>query len=42
MYLEARVGNEPGVITQIGRVVLHHPLCFWLAEVLIRGGEASS
>lgn len=34
-YLEAWVGYEPGVITQVGSVVLHHTLCFWLTEMLI-------
>lgn len=42
VYLEAWVGYEPGVITQVGSVVLDHTLCFWLTEVLIRGGETAS
>lgn len=42
VYLEARVGYEPGVITQVGGVMLHHALCFWLTEVLVGRGETTS
>lgn len=42
VYLEAWVGYEPGVITQVGGVVLHHALSFWLAEVLVGRRETSS
>lgn len=42
VYLEARVGYEPGVITQVGGIVLHHALCLWLAEVLVGRGETTS
>lgn len=42
IYLEARVGYESGVIAQVGGVVLNHPLCLWLTQVLIRRGEAPS
>lgn len=42
VYLEAWVGYEPGVITQVGGVVLHHALCFWLTEVLVGRGETAS
>ena len=41
VYLEAWVGYEPGVIAQVGGVVLHHALGFWLTEVLVGGGEAA-
>lgn len=40
-YLEARVGYEPGVVAQVGGVVLHHALGLRLAEVLVGGGEAA-
>lgn len=40
-HLEAWVGDEPGVIAQVGGVVLHHALRLWLAEVLVGGGEAT-
>lgn len=40
-YLQAWVGYKPGVITQVGSVVLHHALCFWLTEVLIGRGETT-
>lgn len=42
VYLEARVGYEPGVITQVGGVMFHHALCFWLTEVLVGRGETTS
>lgn len=42
VYLEAWVGYESGVITQVGGVVLHHTLCFWLTEVLVGRGETTS
>lgn len=40
-HLEAGVGDEPGVVTQVGCVVLHHPLGLRLAQVLVGGGEAA-
>lgn len=39
--LEARVGDEPGVVAQVGGVVLHHAFGLRLAEVLVGGGEAA-
>lgn len=42
VYLEAWVGDEPGVIAQVGGVVLHHALRFWLTEVLVGRGETTS
>lgn len=41
-YLKAWVGYEPGVITQVGGVMLHHALGFWLTEVLVGRGETTS
>lgn len=40
-HLEAWVGDEPGVVAQVGGVVLHHALRLRLAEVLVGGGEAT-
>lgn len=40
-HLEARVGDEPGVVAQVGGVVLHHALGLRLAQVLVGGGEAA-
>lgn len=40
-YLEPWVGNESGVVAQVGGVVLHHALRLRLAEVLVRRGEAA-
>lgn len=40
--LEAWVGYEPGVIAQVGSVVLHHAFCFCLTEMLVRRGETPS
>lgn len=40
-YFESRVSNEASVVTEIGRVMLHHALGLWLAEVLIGGRKAA-
>lgn len=40
-YFEPWVSNEASVVTEIGRVMLHHALGLWLAEVLIGGGKAA-
>lgn len=41
-HFEPRVGNEAGVVTEVGCVVLHHALCLRLAKVLVGGGKAAS
>lgn len=40
-YFESWVSNEASVVTEIGRVMLHHALGLRLAEVLIGGGKAA-
>lgn len=40
-YFESRVSNEASVVTEIGRVMLHHALGLRLAEVLVGGGKAA-
>lgn len=40
-HLEAGVGDEARVVAEIGRVMLHHPLCLGLAEMFVRRGEAA-
>ena len=40
-YFEPRVSNEARVVTEIGRVMLHHAFGLWLAEVIIWGGKAA-
>lgn len=40
-YFESWVSNEASVVTEIGRVMLHHALGLWLAEVLVGGGKAA-
>lgn len=40
-YLEARVGDESGVIAQVGGVVLYHSLRLRLAEVLVGRRETT-
>lgn len=40
-YFESRVSNEASVVTEIGRVMLHHALGLGLAEVLVGGGKAA-
>lgn len=42
VYLQAWVGYEPGVVTQVSRVVLHHALGLWLTQVLIWRRETTS
>lgn len=40
-YFESWVSNEASVVTEIGRVMLHHALGLRLAEVLVGGGKAA-
>lgn len=40
-YLQARISNEARVVTEVRRVMLHHPLGLGLAEVLVRRREAA-